>query len=355
MRENFSYATQPLMKFKLVLFLIMGFVIIHGYPGKAISGEKTEEEKDRLLVVPLKAKKGIDQEEASVLTDILSVEIIRSDLFTVLNRDDMKAILSEKEFELAMGCDEDNICLLQNVAKLAVNKVIAGSIGMLGKKYIVSIKLINKDGQTERMLKESCSCPIEDLEKTIETISYRFLKNLGGKVQDGSIRAESMPRGAKIYLDGDNIGTTPDSIRHIVPGTYVVKTDDKVKIHCTVSLKDGTVFQNTRPGKPLEFIVGNEQMPRGLERAVKGMKLNEKKKVTVEANDAYGKRDEGLVMKFVRADLPENFVPVIGKTIKIQELGGTIVNVDEVHVFLDCNHPLAGKDVIFDIRVVGIE
>ena len=181
MRENFSYATQPLMKFKLVLFLIMGFVIIHGYPGKAISGEKTEEEKDRLLVVPLKAKKGIDQEEASVLTDILSVEIIRSDLFTVLNRDDMKAILSEKEFELVMGCDEDNICLLENVAKLSVNKVIAGSIGLLGKKYIVSIKLINKDGQTERMLKESCSCPIEDLEKTIETISYRFLKNLGGE------------------------------------------------------------------------------------------------------------------------------------------------------------------------------
>jgi len=176
MRENFSYATQPLMKFKLVLFLIMGFVIIHGYPGKAISGEKT-----------------------------------------------------------------------------------------------------------------------------------------------------------------------------------VVKTDDKVKVHCTVSLKDGTVFQNTRPGKPLEFTVGNEQMPRGLERAVKGMKLNEKKKVAVEAKDAYGKRDEGLVMKFVRADLPENFVPVIGKTIKIQELGGTIVNVDEIHVFLDCNHPLAGEDVIFDIRVVGIE
>jgi len=135
----------------------------------------------------------------------------------------------------------------------------------------------------------------------------------------------------------------------------VVKKDDKVKIHCTVSLKDGTVFQNTRPGKPLEFTVGNEQMPRGLERAVKGMKLNEKKKVTVEAKDAYGKRDEGLVMKFVRADLPENFVPVIGKSIELRGIGGTIVNVDEIHVFLDCNHPLAGKDVIFDIRVVGIE
>ena len=135
----------------------------------------------------------------------------------------------------------------------------------------------------------------------------------------------------------------------------IVETGDKVKVHCTVSLKDGTVFQNTRPGKPLEFTVGNEQMPRGLERAVKGMKLNEVKKVTIEAKDAYGKRDEGLVMKFVRAGLPEDFVPVIGEKKKIQEAGGTIVNVDEVHVFLDCNHPLAGKDVIFDIRVVGIE
>ncbi|MBS1258324.1 MAG: hypothetical protein MAG551_01382 [Candidatus Scalindua arabica] len=135
----------------------------------------------------------------------------------------------------------------------------------------------------------------------------------------------------------------------------VVNTYDKVKIHCAVSLKDGTVFQNTQPGKPLEFTVGSEQMPRGLERAVKGMKLNEKKKVTVEAKDAYGKRDEDLVMRFIKADLPENFVPVIGKTVKIRGLGGTIVNEDDIHVFLDCNHPLAGKDVNFDIRVVGIE
>ena len=135
----------------------------------------------------------------------------------------------------------------------------------------------------------------------------------------------------------------------------IVKKDDKVKVHCTVSLKDGTVFQNTRPGKPLEFTVGSEQMPRGLDRAVRGMKLNERKKVTVESKDAYGNRDEGLVMKFIRADLPETFVPRIGQTIKLQEIGGTIVNVDETHVFLDCNHPLAGKDVVFDIKVVGIE
>jgi peptidylprolyl isomerase len=134
-----------------------------------------------------------------------------------------------------------------------------------------------------------------------------------------------------------------------------VKKGDKVKIHYTVSLKDGTVFDKSKEGKPLEFTVGNEQMPRGLDRAVRGMKLNEEKKVTIKAKDAYGKRNEDLVMKFIKADLPESFEPRKGMVVKLQGIGGTIVNIDETHVFLDGNHPLAGKDVVFDIKVVGIE
>jgi hypothetical protein len=81
----------------------------------ASNGEKN----DRLLVMPLKAQLGIKNEEAILLTDLLSVEIHRSGMFTILNRDNMKAVLDKKEFELAMGCD-DNICLLKNVEKLAV-------------------------------------------------------------------------------------------------------------------------------------------------------------------------------------------------------------------------------------------
>ncbi|ODS33719.1 MAG: peptidylprolyl isomerase [Candidatus Scalindua rubra] len=135
----------------------------------------------------------------------------------------------------------------------------------------------------------------------------------------------------------------------------IVKKGDKVKIHYTVSLKDGTVFDKSKAGKPLEFTVGSEQMPRGLDLAVRGMKLNEEKKVTIEAKDAYGKRNEDLVMKFFRTDLPENFEPRKGMVIKLQGIPGTIVNIDETHVILDGNHPLAGKDVVFDINVVGIE
>ncbi len=136
----------------------------------------------------------------------------------------------------------------------------------------------------------------------------------------------------------------------------IVKKGNKVKIHYTVSIKDGAVFDKSKTGKPLEFTVGSEQMPRGLDQAVRGMKLNDRKKVTVEPKDAYGKRNHELVMKFARTELPESFSPEIGKTIKLQDgIGGTIVSVDETHIYLDCNHPLAGKDVVFDIRVVGIE
>ncbi len=141
-----------------------------------------EEDKERLLVIPLKAKAGIDQEAVSILTDILYTEIIKSKMLTVLNKDDMKAILDKNEFELAMACN-DNVCLLENVAKLSVSKVIVGSIGALGKRYIVVLKLINEDGQTEVMEKDVCDCPIEELTKSIEILSHKFLKYLGEQME----------------------------------------------------------------------------------------------------------------------------------------------------------------------------
>ena len=135
----------------------------------------------------------------------------------------------------------------------------------------------------------------------------------------------------------------------------IVKKGDKVKIQYTVSLTDGTVFKESKPGKPLEFTVGSDQMPRGLDKAVLGMELREEKKVAVKSKDAYGLRDEGLIMKFVRSELPRSFEPEIGNVVKIQDIPGTIVKIDKENVYLDGNHPLASKDVVFDIRIVGIE
>ncbi len=135
----------------------------------------------------------------------------------------------------------------------------------------------------------------------------------------------------------------------------IIKKGDRVKIQYKVSLTNGTVFKESKPGKPLEFTVGDDKMPRGLNQAVLGMKLREEKQVTVESKDAYGKRNEDLVMKFVRKDLPRSFEPEVGRVVKIRNVPGTIVKIDKENVYLDGNHPLASKDVVFDIRIVGIE
>ncbi len=135
----------------------------------------------------------------------------------------------------------------------------------------------------------------------------------------------------------------------------IVKKGDKVKIQYKVSLTDDVVFKESKPGKPLEFTVGSDQMPRGLDHAVLGMELREEKTVTVESKDAYGKRNEDLVMRFVRNDLPRSFEPEVGRVVEIQNIPGTIIKIDEESVYLDGNHPLAGRDVVFEIRIIGIE
>ena len=81
----------------------------------------------------------------------------------------------------------------------------------------------------------------------------------------------------------------------------IVKKGDKVKIQYKASLTNGTVFIESKPGKPLEFTVGDGKMPHGLNQAVIGMELREEKSVTVGPKEAYGKRNHELVMKFVKS------------------------------------------------------
>ena len=135
----------------------------------------------------------------------------------------------------------------------------------------------------------------------------------------------------------------------------IVKKGDKVKIQYKASLTNGTVFIESKPGKPLEFTVGDGKMPHGLDQAVLGMELREEKDVTVSSKDAYGKRNHELVIKFDKSKLPRSFEPEIDNVVKIRDVPGTIVKIDEENVYLDCNHPLAGKDVVFYIRIIGIE
>ena len=137
------------------------------------------------------------------------------------------------------------------------------------------------------------------------------------------------------------------------------KEGDKVKVHYTGKLEDGTVFDTSENRPPLEFEIGKGNVIPGFEQGVVGMELNDKKTVTIPADSAYGQRRDELSVEVSKGDFPPDIDPNIGQQLQIKRPDGnvidvTITNVDGDKVTLDANHPLAGKTLVFDIELVEI-
>jgi peptidylprolyl isomerase len=137
------------------------------------------------------------------------------------------------------------------------------------------------------------------------------------------------------------------------------KKGDTVKVDYTGTLKDGTQFDTSIGREPLQFTVGAGQMIAGFDAAVVGMKVGEKKTVTIPAAQAYGERDDTLVFNVDRAKLPANINPQVGMQLQMTQSDGstlvvTITAVNESTVTMDANHELAGKDLTFEITMVEI-
>ena len=136
--------------------------------------------------------------------------------------------------------------------------------------------------------------------------------------------------------------------------------NDKVRVHYTGRLDDGSVFDTSREAGPLEFTLGSHHVIAGFEAAVKEMGVGEKKTVRIPASEAYGPRREDLVIKVERSKFPPHIKPEIGLHLQITQPGGTILNVliseiTEDSITLDANHPFSGKDLTFDLELVEIE
>lgn len=139
-----------------------------------------------------------------------------------------------------------------------------------------------------------------------------------------------------------------------------VAKGDKIKVQYVGKLKDGTVFDKSEENQPLEFTVGEGKIIPDFERAVEGMNVGENKTVDIQSQRAYGERDESLVRKFDRSALPPGFEPKKGMIIELHlptgdAIPATISDVGGNYVVVDLNHPLAGKDLEFDIKVVGVD
>ncbi|HEY0003934.1 MAG TPA: peptidylprolyl isomerase [Pyrinomonadaceae bacterium] len=137
------------------------------------------------------------------------------------------------------------------------------------------------------------------------------------------------------------------------------KKGDRVRVHYTGRLADGQIFDSSEGGEPLEFEIGAGQVIEGFDEGVREMSVGGSKTLVLEADQAYGQRNEALVQQIARASINLDAEPQPGMQLVMHLPDGnqipiTITEVTESSLTLDANHPLAGRQLTFDIELVGI-
>ena len=135
------------------------------------------------------------------------------------------------------------------------------------------------------------------------------------------------------------------------------KRGDKVKVNYTGKLADGTVFDSSDGGDPLEFAIGSGQVIQGFDEGVVGMKVGESKVVEIPVEKAYGARNDEMVIQAPIEQVPPDLKPEIGMRMEMGGANGEIlrvvvVEITDTHITLDANPPLAGEDLTFEIELV---
>lgn len=137
------------------------------------------------------------------------------------------------------------------------------------------------------------------------------------------------------------------------------KAGDKVRIHYTGKLDDGTQFDTSSGREPLEFELGAGNVIPGFDAAVEGMEVGQSKSVSIEPEEAYGPRHDQLIQQVEKSQLPDEIEPTVGMQLQSQTPDGQVMplvvtEVADDTITVDANHPLAGKSLNFDIELVEI-
>jgi len=138
-----------------------------------------------------------------------------------------------------------------------------------------------------------------------------------------------------------------------------VKENDTVKVHYTGKLTSGQVFDSSLNREPLEVQLGQGQLIPGFENGLIDMSVSEKKTINIAKEDAYGEVNDQLFHKVPKAELPEDIKPEVGMGLVGSAPDGSqqqfrVAQVEDDHIVIDANHPLAGQDLVFDLELVEI-
>jgi FKBP-type peptidyl-prolyl cis-trans isomerase 2 len=137
------------------------------------------------------------------------------------------------------------------------------------------------------------------------------------------------------------------------------KQGDTVRVHYTGKLDDGTVFDSSKEREPLEFTIGQQGIIPGFQKIVEGMSPGETKTEVVISDDAYGPRQDQMIMEVTRDQLPEDLSPEAGQYLQLvrpdgQTMAVQVADVSDDSIKLDANHPLSGRDLSFEVDLIEI-
>jgi peptidylprolyl isomerase len=138
-----------------------------------------------------------------------------------------------------------------------------------------------------------------------------------------------------------------------------VKSGDKVKVHYHGKLTNGETFDSSEGKAPLEFEVGSGMVIKGFDEGVTGMAVGEKKTIHIPVDEAYGQKNEEMLIEMPKDRFPNDMEIEVGMPLMMsnetgQQFQVTITEIKDDVVILDANHPLAGQDLVFDLELVEI-
>ena len=138
-----------------------------------------------------------------------------------------------------------------------------------------------------------------------------------------------------------------------------VKSGDKVKVHYHGKLTNGETFDSSEGRAPLEFEVGSGMVIKGFDEGVTGMTVGEKKTIHIPVEEAYGQKNEEMLIEMPKDRFPDDMEIEVGMPLMMSNEAGqqfqvTIAEIKEDVVILDANHPLAGQELVFDLELVEI-
>lgn len=139
-----------------------------------------------------------------------------------------------------------------------------------------------------------------------------------------------------------------------------VKNGDTVRVHYHGRLTNGATFDSSEGRDPLEFQVGAGMVIKGFDNGVLEMHVGDKKTLQIPVDQAYGPKNEELVMDFPKANIPADLNPEVGMELQMSNAQGQVFPVKVAaigteFITLDANHPLAGEELVFDIELVEIK